>query len=137
MEQSSTAPLVTSYIVTSQCTSVFHTITNNHSFLPSCRSCLLTSFFLVPLVISRASDLLNASSVSGSAASTQRQQQAERKDSGETCKETANMVSYRTDYEVTSCSFVTHLKNDNQKSAIYGNRLLLESDPSIIAGSRR
>ncbi|XP_034094542.1 coiled-coil domain-containing protein 73-like [Gymnodraco acuticeps] len=47
----------------------------------------------VPLVISRASDLLNASSVSGTAASTQRQQQGERKDSGETCKETANMGS--------------------------------------------
>ncbi|XP_074488261.1 coiled-coil domain-containing protein 73 isoform X2 [Sebastes fasciatus] len=43
----------------------------------------------VPLVITRASDLLNASSVSGTAASTRRNPQGEPKALGETCRETA------------------------------------------------
>ncbi|XP_071362220.1 coiled-coil domain-containing protein 73 isoform X2 [Trachinotus anak] len=41
----------------------------------------------VPLVITRASDLLNASSVSGNAASSTRHQQGEWKALGETCRE--------------------------------------------------
>ncbi|XP_029289988.1 coiled-coil domain-containing protein 73 isoform X2 [Cottoperca gobio] len=44
----------------------------------------------VPLVITRASDLLNASSVSGTAASTSGHQQGERKDLAENCKDTAS-----------------------------------------------
>ncbi|XP_033997486.1 coiled-coil domain-containing protein 73-like [Trematomus bernacchii] len=71
----------------------------------------------VPLVISRASDLLNASSVSGTAASTQRQQQGERKDSGETCKETANMGSRAslstTSFPVNTSTAVSRLSWQN------------------------
>lgn len=72
-------------------------ITNNHSFLPSCCFCHLTSFLSVPLVITRASDQLNASSVSGTAASSRRHQQGEWKAIGETYRPTtaADMVSYR------------------------------------------
>ncbi|KAI3371676.1 hypothetical protein L3Q82_024237 [Scortum barcoo] len=43
----------------------------------------------VPLVITKASDLLNASSVSGTAASLRRHHQGEWKAVGETCRETA------------------------------------------------
>ncbi|KAK5902780.1 hypothetical protein CesoFtcFv8_008005 [Champsocephalus esox] len=65
----------------------------------------------VPLVISRASDLLNASSVSGTAPSTQRQQQ------GETCKETANMGSRAslstTSFPVNTSTAVSRLSWQN------------------------
>ncbi|KAK5867923.1 hypothetical protein PBY51_012378 [Eleginops maclovinus] len=61
-----------------------------HSTIPSF---LKSKHKKVPLVISRATDLLNASSISGTAASTQRHQQGERKDLKETCKEMANMKS--------------------------------------------
>ncbi|XP_033940203.1 coiled-coil domain-containing protein 73 isoform X2 [Pseudochaenichthys georgianus] len=71
----------------------------------------------VPLVISRASDLLNASSVSGTAPSTQRQPQGERKDSGETCKETANMGSRAslstTSFPVNTSAAVSRLSWQN------------------------
>ncbi|XP_042266909.1 uncharacterized protein LOC121896904 [Thunnus maccoyii] len=57
----------------------------------------------VPLVITRASDLLNASSVSGTAASSRRHQQGEWKAVGETCRETtsADMES-RVSLSITS-----------------------------------
>ncbi|XP_010770818.1 coiled-coil domain-containing protein 73 [Notothenia coriiceps] len=71
----------------------------------------------VPLVISKVSDLLNASSVTGTAASTQRQQQGERKDSGETCKETTNMGSRAslstTSFPVNTSTAVSRLSWQN------------------------
>ncbi len=68
-------------------------------------------------MITRASDLLNASSVSGTAASARRHQQGEWKAVGETCRETAtaDVVSYRTCYEIRSCSLVTYSQTDTQK----------------------
>lgn len=53
----------------------------------------LTSFFLVPLEITRTSELLNASSVSGTAASSRRHEQGGLKAMGEAA--TADTVSYR------------------------------------------
>lgn len=98
-----------------------------HSFLPSCCSCHLTSFFLVPLVITRASDLLNASSVSGTAASLRRHQQGEWKAVGETCRETAtaDVVSYRTCYKIRSCSLVTYSQTDILKNYIKLHTILI------------
>nr|XP_046250480.1 coiled-coil domain-containing protein 73-like isoform X2 [Scatophagus argus] len=57
-----------------------------------------------PLVNTRASDLLNASSDSGTAASSRSRQQ------GETCRKiaTADVASYRAGYEVRSFSFVAY-----------------------------
>ncbi|XP_033491903.1 coiled-coil domain-containing protein 73 [Epinephelus lanceolatus] len=57
----------------------------------------------VPLVITRASDLLNASSVSGTAASLRTHQQGEQKALGETCRETATAdTESRASLSVTS-----------------------------------
>ncbi|KAM9854724.1 coiled-coil domain-containing protein 73 [Aulostomus maculatus] len=64
---------------------------------------LLSKHNKVPLVITRASDLLNASGVSGTAASTRRHQQGEWKAVGETCKDSAAADKSRDSPSIPSC----------------------------------
>lgn len=78
--------------------------------LPSVLFGHLTSFGLAPLWTARASDLLNVSSVSGSAA-LRRQQPGEWGPMGEKCAESA------TYYEVSSCSFLM-LTNKRSKTTV-------------------